>query len=424
MASVSFFIRGKVEDRACNIYVKFKVNNIEERVPIPYLKCIPKDWGKGRCKSSKKKMHNDEETINVRLSKLQAEILTKYEIDQPEMNIKEWLKYIINPDSVQEKEVYSENVIEFFDTYMEIKAKTVSISTLKKVNVVKNLLIRYEAYCRDCAKTFKYLKFKDLDNKFRMNFEKYCENEHYQLSTTYRNLKFLKMIAKVAKSFGIEVNSGVENWVFEIDKATKDNPDEIYLTFEELEKIEQAEMPNDYLDNARDWLLIACYTGQRISDYLNFTSSMIITDEDGISYIEFSQKKTNTKMRLPILSKVSEILDKRNGEFPRRISEQKLNKYIKKVGEIAGIDEMVYRGKVGEIDGKKRKIFGKYPKYELITSHIGRRSFASNFYGKISTTHILNFTGHTTEKQLLTYIGKSETEKSRLSAIEFKKLGY
>ena len=87
-------------------------------------------------------------------------------------------------------------------------------------------------------------------------------------------------------------------------------------------------MPNDYLDNARDWLLIACYTGQRISDYLNFTSSMIITDEDGISYIEFSQKKTNTKMRLPILSKVSEILDKRNGEFPRRISEQKLNKYI------------------------------------------------------------------------------------------------
>ena len=183
-------------------------------------------------------------------------------------------------------------------------------------------------------------------------------------------------------------------------------------------------MPNDYLDNARDWLLIACYTGQRISDYLNFTSSMIITDEDGISYIEFSQKKTNTKMRLPILSKVSEILDKRNGEFPRRISEQKLNKYIKKGGEIAGIDEMVYRGKVGEIDGKKRKIFGKYPKYELITSHIGRRSFASNFYGKISTTHILNFTGHTTEKQLLTYIGKSETEKSRLSAIEFKKLGY
>ena len=138
MASVSFFIRGKVEDRACNIYVKFKVNNIEERVPIPYLKCIPKDWGKGRCKSSKNKMHNDEETINVRLSKLQAEILTKYEIDQPEMNIKEWLKYIINPDSIQEKEVYSENVIEFFDTYMEIKAKTVSIveSVLKLSNIL------------------------------------------------------------------------------------------------------------------------------------------------------------------------------------------------------------------------------------------------------------------------------------------------
>ena len=35
-------------------------------------------------------------------------------------------------------------------------------------------------------------------------------------------------------------------------------------------------MPHDYLVNAKDWLLIACYTGQRVSDYLRFTSSMIV----------------------------------------------------------------------------------------------------------------------------------------------------
>lgn len=183
-------------------------------------------------------------------------------------------------------------------------------------------------------------------------------------------------------------------------------------------------MPHDYLDNARDWLLISCFTGQRVSDYLDFNSSMITIDEDGTHYIEFIQKKTNTKMGLPLLNKVLEILDKRSGEFPRKISEQKFNKYIKEVGRIAGIDEIIYHGKTGKIEGKTRKVFAEYPKYEFFTSHIGRRSFASNFYGKIPTTHILVFTGHTTEKQLLTYIGKSETEKSKLSAMAFKELGY
>lgn len=424
MASVSFFIRGKAENKECNIYVKFKANNIDTRVPIPYLKCYPKDWGKGKCKSAQKKMPNDTETINVRLSKLHAEILTRYSEEQPETNIKEWLKLIITPNSIQETQTYSENVIEFFDTYMEVKAPTVETSTLKKANVVKNLLIRYEEYRKNKAKTFKYLKFKDLDNNFRINFEKYCKTENYQISTIYKNLKFLKMVCKVAELYNIEVNKSVVNWVFEIDKATKNNPKSIYLTFEELYKIEQTEMPHDYLDNARDWLLISCFTGQRVSDYLDFNSSMITIDEDGTHYIEFIQKKTNTKMRLPLLNKVLEILDKRSGEFPRKISEQKFNKYIKEVGRIAGIDEIIYHGKTGKIEGKTRKVFAEYPKYEFFTSHIGRRSFASNFYGKIPTTHILVFTGHTTEKQLLTYIGKSETEKSKLSAMAFKELGY
>lgn len=211
MASVSFFIRGKAENKECNIYVKFKANNIDTRVPIPYLKCYPKDWGKGKCKSAQKKMPNDTETINVRLSKLHAEILTRYSEEQPETNIKEWLKLIITPNSIQETQTYSENVIEFFDTYIEVKAPTVETSTLKKANVVKNLLIRYEEYRKNKAKTFKYLKFKDLDNNFRINFEKYCKTENYQISTIYKNLKFLKMVCKVAELYNIEVNKSVVN---------------------------------------------------------------------------------------------------------------------------------------------------------------------------------------------------------------------
>lgn len=53
---------------------------------------------------------------------------------------------------------------------------------------------------------------------------------------------------------------------------------------------------------------------------------------------------------------------------------------------------------------------GNYKKYELVTSHIGRRSFATNFYGTIPTTYLIYVTGHSTESMFLNYIGKSNKD--------------
>lgn len=85
---------------------------------------------------------------------------------------------------------------------------------------------------------------------------------------------------------------------------------------------------------------------------------------------------------------------------------------IKVVAEKAGITDEVEGAKIKEIKVKKngkeskihRKKFGKYPKHELVTSHICRRSFATNLYGKIDTLTIMKITGHQTEKQFLDYI--------------------
>ena len=431
MASVSFFIRGKVADKESTIWAKFRDKEIDLRVPIPYLACKPKEWKDGKCKiPSKKMLKDDAETINTRLAQLEANIISSYTEDKPEIDLKEWLKSVIEPKAKSNETVqYSDDVIDFIDVYISFKKESITESTVKKANVVKQLLKRYSKDKGRTKKSFRNLKFKDLDNNFRIDFEKYCQNEVYKISNTYKNLKFLKMVCNVAESFDIEVHKHVKDWRFELEKATKNDPKSIYLTFEELYKIEQSEMPHDYLDNARDWLLIACYTGQRVSDYLRFNSSMIIEDSEGQKYLEFTQQKTNTKMLIPLLKKVQEILEKINGDFPRKISDVKFNLYIKEVCKIAGIDEIVYNGKTTTIEreGKSkitRKIFGEFPKYELVTSHIGRKSFASNFYEVIPTATLLNFTGHTTERQLLNYINKTEVEKAKSTAKIFNSLGY
>ena len=431
MASVSFFLRSKIATKESTIWCRFRDKNIDLSQPIPHLKVKLNEWKDGRCKSPSKKMFDtDVETINVQLSKLESAIIADFQNLTPYSEYKTWLKDIITPKAkTNQIQQFSENIIDFIDSYIELKKQNVTPSTIKKAKVVKQLLIRYVAYKRNNPQSLTNLLFKDLSNYFRNDFEKYCLEEQYKISTTYRNLKFVKMICNVAESFDIEIHKHVSTWKFEIEKASKNTPKSIYLTFEELDKIERTEMPFDYLNNAKHWLLIACYTGQRVSDYLNFTKSNIVEDSDGQKYLEFTQMKTNSKMKIPLLKKVQEVLDKRNGDFPRKISDVNLNLYIKEVCKIAGIDEMIFNGKVLSVKDENnikrtRKVFASYPKHELVTSHIGRKSFATNFYEKIPTTYLLNFTGHKSEKQLLSYINKTEVEKAKSTAEIFANLGY
>ena len=145
---------------------------------------------------------------------------------------------------------------------------------------------------------------------------------------------------------------------------------------------------------------------------MRFTDKQIRV-ENGKSLLEFTQVKTGKNMTVPLHQKVLEILKKRKGKFPYAISDQKYNAYIKKVCEIAEIDEVVSGSKKSETEegsGIYRKEAGTFKKWELVTSHIGRRSFATNFYGKIPTTYLIYVTGHSTEQMFLTYIGKSNKD--------------
>ena len=124
------------------------------------------------------------------------------------------------------------------------------------------------------------------------------------------------------------------------------------------------------------------------------------------THIDFVQLKTNRHLKFPLSEDLMNVLAKRNGDFPRPISNQNLNDYIKEVCKAAGIDEQIEGTKI--CCETKKKVAGTYPKYELITSHIGRRSFSSNHYGKIPTPLIMAITGHSSERSFLTYVGKSD----------------
>jgi integrase len=62
-----------------------------------------------------------------------------------------------------------------------------------------------------------------------------------------------------------------------------------------------------------------------------------------------------------------------------------------------------------------RNVTGIFPKYELVSSHIGRRSFATNYYmsGRYNMSDIMEITGHSSEKTFLLYINKNKKNGAR-----------
>ena len=232
----------------------------------------------------------------------------------------------------------------------------------------------------------------------------------YALGTIQRAFVWIKTFCKHAKFVGVKTHHQLDG----LNIKRPEKTEKIYLTFEDLTKIENISKNQltDSLENAKDWLIISCYTGQRVSDFMRFTNEQIRIEE-GKHLIEFTQKKTDKNMTVPLHNKVLEILKKRKGKFPYKISDQKYNDFIKTVCELAKINESIKGSKLLETKkGSKtfRKQSGTFKKYELVTSHIGRRSFATNFYGTIPTTFLIYITGHSTESMFLNYIGKSNKD--------------
>lgn len=287
------------------------------------------------------------------------------------------------------------------------KKRGVVASTQKKYRTIVNKLIEFDKYKKRKSKLV------DVDLNFRNDLIKYFDKvEKLSDNTIGRYLKFVKSICLDAKKNGFTVSQQLDHF----QGFTVDSP-KIILTLDEIEQIKNKVYLKEAHEITRDWLMIGCFTGQRVSDIMRMDKAMIQHIQD-FDFIVLEQTKTNKTVQIPIHFEVQEILDKRNGEFPptfaKTIDSNKtlFNRYLKEVCKLAQIDAIVNGNRFDEV--KKRYINGDYPKHELVASHICRRSFASNFYGNplFPTPILMNITAHSTEKDFLGYIGKKPIDYS------------
>ena len=279
----------------------------------------------------------------------------------------------------------------------------ISESRVKGYITFKNLV---EVYQKELKKQIHFL---DINKTFVDKLTNWLINQQkYSVNYSGKVIDNLKTICLDAEKNDIKVNP----YIKQIEGFTESNEDRfiVTLSFEELEQIRTAEITNTALKNARNWLLIGCNIGQRGGDLLKITKNDI-RYKGGNMYLDIIQKKTGKSVTIGIINE--HIIDIIENDFPHEISTQKLNYYIKKVCEVAKINELV-EGKRLNPKAKKdnpetmRKVLGFYPKHELITTHSFRRSFATNYYKQIPTGVLIGITGHSKESLFLEYINKRE----------------
>ena len=356
----------------------------------------PKHWGKNQRVLS---ANSNAVEINKQLENFKNAVLNIYQ------NAKaQGLK--INAEYIREQLKPKQEVVnastEFWNVwvyFLEYKRGRYKAKSFEKFQALKNHLKQFEAEVKIP------LQLKTITAETLNKLQDYFYNKAVHSSKTGLNTQTTAKYIDLFKSF--------MNWA--VNHKYTDNtsfrnftpihqPDtlKVILTAEDIRKIKKANFGvKGYLNNVRELLILSTLTGLRYSDYSRIKGEHIKKDEDGSPLLHIRQEKTDEYVDIPLTLEAHSIISRLISKEVHPISNQKMNEYVKELSKIAEVDEPFeihkYKGKF-----KTTQIL---PKYELVTTHTGRRTFATNLLLKgIPAQTVMKFTGHRDYKSFAKYV--------------------
>ena len=280
------------------------------------------------------------------------------------------------------------------------KERPYSKQSVKNLRVFESKMIQFD---NDVMK----LRWDNLDRFFKDGFISFLQKSNYSHNYISSQFARLKMIINFAKAEGIDQAKQIETSGF---KSRFLVSDDIALAVEEVDRLFHADLSNGEA-KARDLFLIGVYTAQRVSDYTRYTPENFKVVND-IEVIEIHQMKQDVKVMIPVHHRLKAIMERNNYQSPK-LSQQKLNQYIKTASQKAGIDSIVVKSVVK--GGKRYE--ERSPKYELISSHTARRTGATLLYKSgLGVKTLMQITGHQKVSTLMDYI-KIKLDASSIESI-------
>ena len=260
-----------------------------------------------------------------------------------------------------------------------------------------------------------------VDESWMECFHQWLVGRKQQGVTVNGNLVKMRWFMKWARRKGLYHGTADQDYRPKVKGAGEKTRAIVYLTRDELLKVEEYEFAEKNLSVAKDVFLFGCYTGLRFSDIFKLTRADCYND-----HITFITLKTNHTLTVPLNDKAKSILDKYAGCSPNRQQKtmeinspalptpgkKTMNRYLHQIMQQIGIDaptrHTYYVGaeRFDEI----------MPKYELITTHTARHTFIVTAISLgIHPSVILSWTGHKNYEAMLPYIAiANETSKQSM----------
>lgn len=220
-------------------------------------------------------------------------------------------------------------------------------------------------------------------------------------NSAYKIIGLMKIFLKWSYERGLN-----NNLTFQKFKIKEEKVDIVTLTNEELDKLAGLNLTdNKRLERVRDLFLFGCYTGGRFSDLNNIERADLKED---VWYLRV--KKTRDVLEIPLLNEAFSIIEKyKNQPTPLpRISNQKMNVYIKEVCALAEINEPV---KIVRYRGNQPLVF-EGPKNGFVSVHTARRTFITqSLLRGMKAEVVMSISGHKNFKTFKKYLDITRKDK-------------
>ena len=418
MATINYHVKGKKNPSP--IYIRLAEGKSLDLWEKTGLYVNPSFWEAKKQQIRKVLEVKNRDDINSNLKRLEVYIIDQFNSAYMTGGIidKIWLKSSVKNFFNRPKE--EENLInlnrniyltDYADYWLEEKSKSYKVKADKFMDETSK---GHYKQVVDNIKKFQgkdKILLKDITSKLLDDFSIHLSREEgFSASTVKRKISRFKFFCQRAELDNLNINKNYKDQVYVArEKTSYKLP---YLNEEEILKIYKTDLSYDpTLDRVRDYFIIGLCTGLRVSDFL----TRLKIEDFGERFIQLTTKKTNHSIAIPIHPLVRKTLDKNGGKLPQAISEQKFNDKIKIIGQIAEIDQEIVGGiTMVEKEGEPaRKKVGTYKKYLLISSHICRRSFCTNNYGKISNKSLMDIQGWKKESQMFDYMKQTNLESAK-----------
>ena len=398
-----------------NVPIRMRVNFASKRIEFTTgyrIDAAKWDADKQRVKNGcSNKLKQSASEINASLLEYYTEIQSifkRFEVEDvmptPEQ-IKEAFNALHKPVSEEpkpKKEALPCDFFQVFDDFVEDcgRQNNWTDSTFEKFAAVKNHLTNFR----------EGLTFEFFDERGLNDYVGYLRDVKEMRNTTIgKQLSFLKWFLRWAFKKGVHQNNAYDSYKPKLKSTQKKI---IFLTWDELNRLREFKIPSNKqaLERVRDVFLFQCFTGLRYSDVFNLRRSDIKGD-----HIEVTTVKTSDSLIIELNNHSKAILDKykdvpfENDKVLPVITNQKMNDYLKELAELAGFDEPIrqtyYKG--------NERIDDVTPKYALLGTHAGRRTFICNALALgIPPQVVMKWTGHSDYKAMKPYIDIADDIKA------------